>query len=137
MWSWLRRALKWPAVRSRDRTAREGERLAGRHLESKGYRILARNFRVRGGEADLLAEKEGWLVVVEVKARRSRRFGSPLEAVTPVKARRVLLAGRVFARRNGFSLSRLRGDVVAVDYAEEGGPPLITHLENVLTPHRP
>lgn len=132
MWSWLLRVLGLPWARSRDRTAREGERLAGRYLESHGYRILARNFRIRGGEADLLVEKEGWLVVVEVKTRRSSRFGSALEAVTSEKARRVLRAGRAFARRKGFSLARLRADVVALDYPEGGGAPRLTHIQDAL-----
>ncbi len=132
LWSRLLRALRRSSPGSRDRTAREGEALAARYLESHGYRILARNFRVRGGEADLLVEKEGWLVVVEVKTRRSRRFGSALEAVTPTKARRVLRAGRVFARRMGISLARLRADVVALDYPKGGGAPRLTHIQDAL-----
>ncbi|MEW6758504.1 MAG: YraN family protein [Acidobacteriota bacterium] len=132
LWPRLLRALRGPSDRSREGTAREGENLAGRYLESHGYRILARNYRVRGGEADLLVEKGGWLIVVEVKTRRSRRFGSALEAVTPTKARRVLLAGRVFARRQGISLTRLRGDVVALDYPDGGGEPRLTHIQDAL-----
>jgi putative endonuclease len=113
--------------------ARRGEAAAARYLEGLGYRILARNFRVRGGEADLMALRGDLLVVVEVKARTGARFGPPEAAVDLRKTRRVLKAGRVFARRNGFSLSRLRGDVVAVLFPPGGGEAQIRHYENVLS----
>ncbi len=113
--------------------AQRGEAAAARFLEGRGYRILARNFRVRGGEADLVALRGDLLVVVEVKTRTQTRFGPPEAAVDARKARRVLRAGRIFARRHGISLSRLRGDVVAVVFPAEGGEPQIRHHENVLS----
>jgi putative endonuclease len=92
-----------------------GERAAERHLRDLGYAIRERNYRVRGGEADLIAEKDGLVVVVEVKTRSNRRFGAPAHGVTPAKARRVLVAATSYCRRHGLSLSRLRVDVVAVE----------------------
>lgn len=85
-----------------------------------GHRLLARNFRVRGGEADLIAEKDGSIVAVEVKTRSTKAFGTPAQAVTPKKARRVLRAGRAYCRAHGISLARLRCDVIAVEAAPDG-----------------
>ncbi len=126
LWERLRESL------SPGRLGPRGEELAARHLKGLGYRILARNYRVKGGEADILAADGGRIVVVEVKTRRSTSFGTPAEAVTPRKMRRVLLAGQVFCRRNGYSLSRLRGDVVAVMYDGVSASPDIRHYEGAL-----
>ncbi|MGC8762345.1 MAG: YraN family protein [Acidobacteriota bacterium] len=112
--------------------ARRGEAAAARYLERRGYRILARNFHVRGGEADLMALRGDLLVVVEVKTRTGEGFGPPEAAVDERKSRRVLKAGRLFARRKGISLSRLRGDVVAVVFPPGGGEAQIRHYPNVL-----
>ena len=122
------RSALWPFLRSFlrprgfDLGGKWGERLAASHLEGLGYTIQAVNYRVRGGEADLIATKDDLVVVVEVKSRRSRRFGTAAQAVTLRKARRVLLAGRAYCRRHGISLSKLRGDVITV----EAGPDLPT-----------
>ena len=126
LWERFRESL------SPGRLGPSGEELAARHLKGLGYRILARNYRVKGGEADILAADGGRIVVVEVKTRRSTAFGTPAEAVTPRKMRRVLLAGQVFCRRNGYSLSRLRGDVVAVMYDAASASPHIRHYEGAL-----
>lgn len=108
-----------------------GERAAARYLRRSGYRILARNYKVRGGEADLVAEKDGLLVVVEVKTRSSGGAGAAVAAVTPTKARRVRLAGIAYCRMLGISVSKLRLDAVAV---ERKGPGLrVTHFPGALT----
>jgi putative endonuclease len=104
-----------------------GERIAAEFLESQGYRVQSRNFRVKGGEADIIATKDDLLVVVEVKTRSMNRFGSPAQAVNERKARRVIRAGRTFCRNKGISLSGLRFDVVAVECPTKGGAPKIRH----------
>ena len=117
-------------------TGRRGERLAEDHLKAKGYAILARNYRVRGGEADLVARLGATVVVVEVKTRRSRRFGAPEAAVTRTKVARVLAAGRVFCRRHGIPQADLRGDVVAVEWPPGAASPTIRHYPNVMADPR-
>ncbi len=130
---WLGRLLEKLKVRvAPGKIGALGERLAARHLENKGYRVLARNYSVKGGEADILAAHEGLIVVIEVKTRRSVRFGTPAQAVTARKRRRVLLAGQIYCRRNGHSLSRLRGDVVSVMFRPGNGDPEIRHYVGVL-----
>ncbi len=109
-----------------------GEAIAVRHLKAKGYAIKARNYRVKGGEADIIASRGGLLVVVEVKTRTNRLFGSPEEAVTRTKTKRALKAGRVYCRRHGLSLALLRGDVVAVEFTAKGKNVEIRHHEGAL-----
>jgi putative endonuclease len=111
-----------------DRRGRWGEKVASRFLEAEGYEILAANYRVRGGEADLICGKDGLVVAVEVKSRQSFRFGTAAQAVTRRKARRVMSAGRAFCRKRGISLSRLRGDVITVEKAPSSVEPLIRHV---------
>jgi putative endonuclease len=130
---WLGRLLeKLKARVAPGRIGTLGERLAAHHLEDKGYQVLARNYSVRGGEADILAAHQGLIVVIEVKARRSVRFGTPAQAITARKRRRVLLAGQIYCRRNGHSLSRLRGDVVSVMFHRGKREPEIRHYVGVL-----
>ena len=92
----------------------EGERAAAEFLKAQGYRILARNYRTRWGEIDLIAEDGRTLVFVEVKARRDDRFGGPGAAITPAKQARIArLAQQYLAwRRLGDRLCRF--DVVMI-----------------------
>ena len=66
-----------------------GERLAARYLVESGMQILDRNWRCDQGEIDIVAMDGTCLVIVEVKTRRSLAFGSPVEAVSAVKAARL------------------------------------------------
>lgn len=112
------------------------ERLAGRRLEAEGYRILARNFRASAGEIDFVAEEDGVLCFVEVKGRSGPGFGSPAEAVTLEKQRRIFRAAEEYVqrRRRGppgpcrFDVVSIleaagRADVVVVRGAFEEPPP--------------
>ncbi|WP_243075024.1 YraN family protein [Microbacterium sp. SS28] len=73
----------------KDVLGRAGEERAARYLESLGYAVLDRNWRCRGGELDLVVATPRELVVVEVKTRRSERFGHPFEAVGDLKKTRL------------------------------------------------
>ncbi|MGB2693684.1 MAG: YraN family protein, partial [Dehalococcoidia bacterium] len=68
-----------------------GERVAIAHLEAKGYRVLATKFRVREGEVDIVAERDGVVAFVEVKTRRGDAMGAAIEGVDARKAQRLLL----------------------------------------------
>jgi putative endonuclease len=79
-----------------------------------GYEIVARNWRVRGGELDVIARRGRLLVFCEVKTRRSDAFGVPAEAVTPRKQARIRgLAGQWLAA-NAQRTGQVRFDVAAV-----------------------
>ena len=100
--------------------AQEGERLAAEHLARAGYRIVARNVRADGVEIDLIVARPGQVVFVEVKARRSRAFGLPEEAVDVAKCRRLVRGARAWLRAHGRRGVRARFDVVAVEPGPDG-----------------
>src|SRR3954468_19557126 len=89
-----------------------GEDLAARELEARGYAILKRRYRVAAGEIDIVARDGATLVVVEVKARGSREFGSAAEAVTPVKQRKLIRLAEEYLMRHHLQDCPCRFDVV-------------------------
>jgi len=117
---------------------RYGENLAARHLTAAGLSVLARNWRCREGEVDIVAREGDVLVICEVKTRRDIAFGTPLDAVTPAKAARLRrLAVRWLADQrlgaaddsaSGYEgYSEVRFDVVSVLLPAAGGP-IVEHL---------
>ena len=76
-------------MRVKDAVGRFGEELAARRLSEAGLCILARNWRCDQGELDIVAQEGTTIVFVEVKTRSTTAFGTPAEAVTPVKAARI------------------------------------------------
>jgi len=98
---------------------REGERRAACFLKKQGYRILYRNFRPPiGGEVDLVCRDgcRNTLVFVEVKARKSERYGPPAAAVSPRKQRRLILAAEYWLNQLERSDVRVQFDVLEVTY---------------------
>jgi putative endonuclease len=75
---------------------RAAEAAAARFLERDGYRIIAANFRAKGGELDLVADDGGVLAIVEVRYRASDRFGGAAASITRAKQARIVRAARVF-----------------------------------------
>jgi putative endonuclease len=99
----------------RVRIGREGEERAVKLLRREGYRILARNYRCRHGEIDVVAFEQGEIVFVEVKSRQSREKGSALEAVTPAKQRKIARVAEQFLAERDLFDRPCRFDVVAVE----------------------
>lgn len=93
---------------------------AVRILESQGYRVLDRNFRVPMGEVDIVAADGETLCFVEVKARSSDAFGLPEEAVTSGKRSRIRRAAEAYLARLAGRAPACRFDVVAIDLDAEG-----------------
>lgn len=93
-----------------------GEQRAAEYLQDLGWHILARNWRCPVGEADLVCfdPAEGALVVVEVKTRAGQGFGSPLEAITYAKVRRLRQLAAIYARSKQLRVPRLRVDAIGV-----------------------
>lgn len=98
----------------RQRLGVAGEDLAEQWYRAAGYRVLARNWRCEEGELDLVCRLGGTVAVCEVKARRSGEFGTPAEAVTPAKQRRVRRLGARFLREHAVRCREVRFDVAAV-----------------------
>ncbi len=97
-------------------TGRRGEDLAHRFLQSRGYRVVARNYRPPSGrgEIDLVAWDGPVLAFVEVKTRASEEFGAPDRAVDGDKERFLDRAARDYARRAGIPAAQVRFDIVNV-----------------------
>jgi len=117
-----------PSARDRAELGHRGEELAVRHLIRKKYRILARNWRDRGGELDIVARDGGTLVFVEVKTRTSDSFALPVESVGYDKQRRLRRLADRYIARNAVADCEVRFDVVSV--LDRGAKPEIEHLEN-------
>ena len=114
---------------TRAELGRWGEDLAVQHLEAGGATVLARNWRTRSGELDVVAlEADGTLCFVEVKTRSGEGYGAPAEAVGRVKAQRLrVLAGQWLAEHRPAGTRELRFDVIAV-VRLPGAPVRMTHL---------
>jgi putative endonuclease len=105
-----------------------GEDAATEYLQQQGYHIRARNFLVPQGEIDIIAEKQGEIVFVEVKTRRSSAFGSPFEAISSSKSRRLVAACYLYLKRENLMDAAFRIDAISVVYPG----PVIEHLEGVV-----
>ncbi len=77
----------------------QAELLAAEYLQSQGLRMIGQNFRVRGGEIDLICQDGGTMVFVEVRLRRASRFGGALESITFHKRQRIVIAARHYLAR--------------------------------------
>ncbi|MDP9006666.1 MAG: YraN family protein [Actinomycetota bacterium] len=91
-----------------------GEELATSWYQRRGYDILARNWRCRQGELDLVVRTGATVVFCEVKSRSSLRFGSPFEAVTSDKRRRLRALAAAWLRESGTRAGEIRFDVAGV-----------------------
>lgn len=106
-----------------------GEEIAAKELTARGYAVLARRYRTRQGEIDIVCEHEGTLVFVEVRARASAEFGRAAESVTDAKKRKVSAMAADYLARNAIANRPCRFDVVAVDDAM-GPSPEVTVFPN-------
>ena len=109
-----------------------GERIAVAYLTDAGLRVLDRNWRCREGELDLVAREGDAIVFCEVKARRGRGYGHPVEAVTPVKQRRLRLLAQRWLAAHEEHAPDLRFDVVGI-LVRPDRPALVTHLRGAFT----
>jgi len=107
---------------------KQGEDLAVAFMEQKGYTVVARNYRCRPGEIDIIARKKKLLCFIEVKTRRTGRFGPPQEAVTPAKQYKIGRAAQDFLQRHRLENWPARFDVIAVDFSSGEG--IIDCIEN-------
>jgi len=117
-------------VSRRHETGRQGEAAAERHLASRGYTILARRYRVRRGEIDLVARHEGAIVFVEVKSRTSDAFGGPFASLHGrQRARIAAAAARFLAENPRYGRLVCRFDAIAVLLGRPEGP-FVEHIED-------
>lgn len=107
--------------RSLQNIAKIGEKLAVQHLKTQGYQILAENYRFQRGEIDIIAKYEERIVFVEVKTRRSLKYGLPQSAVTEQKQRQISKIALAYLQEHDLIDTSCRFDVIAIQ--------LTRHLE--------
>ncbi len=112
---------------------RIGEQLARAYLEGEGYRLVSANYRSPYGEIDIIAEdtshSEPTLVFVEVKTRRTRRFGSPINAVTPRKQQNLWRTAQYWLSHHliGATEPACRFDIIEVFVGSDGLSKVVHH----------
>lgn len=104
-----------------------GEDLAAAHLQSKGMRIISRNWRTRFGELDIVAKQGETLVFVEVKARRSAAFAGPEIGVFGAKRQKLRTLAETFIATHRPRFQDCRFDVISI---VTGPPAVVTHIED-------
>lgn len=107
-----------------------GEERAAAYLRRHGYKILGMNYACRGGEIDVIAQKRGYVVFVEVKLRKNAAFAEAREFVTRSKQERIMLTAQMWLASNDCELQP-RFDVIEI-YAPDGaeGKIDLRHIEN-------
>lgn len=121
-------------MRAKDRTGLLGEDRAAEYLSGRGHSVLARRWRSRTGELDLVTRDGDELVAVEVKTRRGTGYGHPFEAVTAQKLRRLHKLLAEFASGQAHWPAARRVDVVSVLMLRQPGTgprAFIEHLKDV------
>jgi putative endonuclease len=117
---------------SKQVVGRWGEDAAVTYLVANGYTVLVRNFRSAHGEIDIVAIREGLLIFVEVKTRKSHAFAYPEASVTRRKQTCLLSAAEDYLQSHPDSVDSWQFDVIAVE-GRPGGKAKIEHFENVIS----
>jgi putative endonuclease len=108
---------------------KKGEEIAERFLIQKGFKIIEKNYRIRGGEIDIVAIDGDTVVYVEVKTRTTDEFGYPEESITPRKIKFLVRTAKFYrnSRKNLPDLERI--DVISIDFSNPAQA-LIKHIKN-------
>ena len=96
----------------------KGEEIAVRYLKSRGYRIVERNYRIRLGEIDIIAEQGNDLVFIEIKTRSDTLFGSPFESITAQKQKQLSKVALEYISKQGCHNRPSRFDVVGIEFRD-------------------
>ena len=112
-----------------------GENYTADYLINKGYRIIARNFRRKGGELDIVALDGKMLVIVEVKARKFGSFTDGLDAMTVTKRRNIIRTAQRFIDETDADFDEMRFDVAEVTLTTEKMPEVLefSYYEDAFT----
>lgn len=112
-------------------TGNYGEDLACNYLQKLGYKVLARNYRIRGGEIDIVCQDGLTLVFVEVKCRYSKEYGYPVESMTSWKIKFLLKTARFYIQKINWGDREYRLDFVGIDFGEDKAQPKIELIKNI------
>ena len=108
----------------------QGERLAAKFLRKQGFKIIARQYKTRMGELDLIARDRDVIVFVEVKTRRSDSAGHPVEAITPAKQKKLTQLALAFLKLHDLLEHSARFDVVTIYWKDGEKTPTVEHFPN-------
>ena len=111
-----------------------GEKIAAEYLTGLGYVIRERNFRSREGEIDIIAEKDDFLVFIEVRTRTSNSYGTPEESVTTQKKERLIALAEAYIEDREDLPSSWRIDVVAIELGAKRKVSRLEIIENAISP---
>ncbi len=115
---------------SRQALGKWGEELAVEHLKQAGYVIRQRNWRCRSGEIDIIAECQGRLVFIEVRARRgSAQYGTAAESVDRRKQQQVRMTAQVYIQLSGCANMAIQFDVIAITLGSGNKVQELKHYE--------
>lgn len=112
-------------------TGNYGEDLACEFLKKQGYKILERNYRIRGGEIDIVCKDGETLVFVEVKTRFTHDFGLPEESMTFWKIKALLKTAKFYVLKSKWGDKEYRLDFISVDFADDPQNPKIELIKNI------
>ena len=115
---------------SRIKVGKIGEALAIDHFKTQGYEIREQNYRTRSGEIDLIVQRGKRIVFVEVKTRRSSKFGVPQAAVTPTKQKQISKIALNYLQRDNLLDVPCQFDVVAIVLSWKFELIKLQHIEN-------
>lgn len=110
-----------------------GETFAAEHLKAHGYQLLAKNYRYKRGEIDLIARQGDRIVFVEVKTRRSLRYGLPQYAVTLQKQRQISKIALAFLQAQNLLDKPCRFDVIAIHLSPQFELLQLKQIENAFS----
>lgn len=110
------------------KTGTIGEKLAAEFLVGKGFQVVARNYRWKKAEIDLIVQREDWLIFVEVKTRSSNAYGHPESFVSDYQRRLIYDAAEEFIYSTDWK-GHIRFDIVSV---KPGDVPEIVHFEDAI-----
>lgn len=112
-------------------TGNYGEELACQFLKKLHYKILERNYRIRGGEIDIVAKDGETLVFVEVKTRHTLEFGLPVESMTFWKIKALLKTAQFYVQKINWGDKEYRLDFISVDLGKDPKNPKIELIQNI------
>lgn len=110
-----------------------GEDIALNYLLKKGYDIIAKNYRFKRGEIDIIAQIENRFIFVEVKTRSSNGFGHPEEFVDERKQRAIIKTAEAFLEQQKYE-GEIRFDIISVNIQKNENSPTIYHIEDAFFP---
>ena len=124
-----------PVEMSRDRgnLGRFGERIAEQHLLAQGYGILQRNFRTPSGEIDIIAQKDGCVVFVEVRTRRGGAPGEAAESIASRKQAHLVDVAQAYVQSLSSPPAAQRIDVITLSLAPDGRVVALDHIEDAVS----